>query len=121
MHPLSQDEDSPWTQYQRDHSLRHTIAQDVARTFPTESYFRQTHVQQQLSDILLVQAKANGTLQYRQGMHELLAVLLIAVDGDAGATEPAGELRGVLDRRFVEHDAFALFERVMQTCGPWYQ
>ncbi|KAJ2808061.1 hypothetical protein H4R20_001017 [Coemansia guatemalensis] len=121
MHPLSQDEDSPWAQYQRDHGLRHSIAQDVARTFPAESYFRQAHVQQQLADILLVQAKANDTLQYRQGMHELLAVLLIAVDGDAGTAEAAGELGGVLDRRFVEHDAFALFERVMQICGPWYQ
>ncbi|KAJ2696935.1 hypothetical protein H4R19_005697, partial [Coemansia spiralis] len=83
MNPLSLDEDSPWSQYHRDQELRSTIQQDVARTFPDEAYFGTPRVQRLLADMLLVYAKMHSALRYRQGMHELLAPLLLAVDRDA--------------------------------------
>ncbi|KAJ2713730.1 hypothetical protein H4R19_002102, partial [Coemansia spiralis] len=55
------------------------------------------------------------------GMHELLAPLLLAVDRDAVDYGGDCALAGVLDRRFVEHDAFALFGRLMRLCTTWYQ
>ncbi|KAJ2728040.1 hypothetical protein H4S00_001200 [Coemansia sp. D1744] len=119
MNPLSLDEDSPWHQYHKDQELRTTILQDVTRTFPDEPYFRQPRVQRLMADTLFVYAKMHSNLQYRQGMHELLAPLLMAVDRDAVET---GEFPAVLlDRKFVEHDAFALFERLMRMCMAWYQ
>ncbi|KAJ1809295.1 hypothetical protein LPJ75_004413 [Coemansia sp. RSA 2598] len=120
MHPLSLEEDSPWARYHADQELRSTIALDVARTFPDEEYFRQGRVQQMLGDILFVYAKMHSGLRYRQGMHELLAPLLLAVDADAVNGE-GFFLARILDRRYVEHDAFALFDRLMRLCGPWYQ
>ncbi|KAJ2878621.1 hypothetical protein FB639_003326 [Coemansia asiatica] len=120
MHPLSLDEDSPWARYHADQELRSTIALDVARTFPDEEYFRQGRVQRMLGDILFVYAKMHSGLRYRQGMHELLAPLLLAVDVDA-VSEGAFFLSRILDRRYVEHDAFALFDRLMRLCAPWYQ
>ncbi|KAJ1732567.1 hypothetical protein LPJ61_001986 [Coemansia biformis] len=120
MNPLSLDEDSPWNQYHRDQELRNTILQDVTRTFPDEAYFRAPRVQRLMADMLFVYAKMHSGLQYRQGMHELLAPLLMAVDGDAVDGDGAA-LAGVLDRRFIEHDAFALFGRLMRLCMAWYQ
>ncbi|KAJ2057354.1 hypothetical protein GGI17_005695 [Coemansia sp. S146] len=123
MNPLSLDEDSPWFQYHQDQELRTTIIQDVARTFPEEAYFREARVQKLLADILFVYAKLHSSLQYRQGMHELLAPILMAVDRDSVQCE-GGDVffvGQILDRRFVEHDAFAMFDRLMRICLPWYQ
>ncbi|KAJ2094781.1 hypothetical protein GGI09_005218, partial [Coemansia sp. S100] len=123
MNPLSLDEDSPWYQYHQDQELRTTIMQDVARTFPEEAYFRETRVQKLLADILFVYAKLHSSLQYRQGMHELLAPILMAVDRDSVQCEGSDVffVGQILDRRFVEHDAFAMFDRLMRICLPWYQ
>ncbi|KAJ2739995.1 hypothetical protein H4R23_000094 [Coemansia sp. Cherry 401B] len=120
MNPLSLDEDSPWHQYHQDQQLRTTILQDVTRTFPEESYFRQPRVQRLMADMLFVYAKMHSSLQYRQGMHELLAPLLLAVERDSVDAIEEFPAR-LLDRRFVEHDAFALFDRLMRLCLPWYQ
>ncbi|KAJ2871684.1 hypothetical protein GGH93_004619 [Coemansia aciculifera] len=123
MNPLSLDEDSPWFQYHQDQELRTTIMQDVARTFPEEAYFREARVQKLLADILFVYAKLHSSLQYRQGMHELLAPILMAVDRDSVQCE-GGDVffvGQILDRRFVEHDAFAMFDKLMRICLPWYQ
>ncbi|KAJ2033272.1 hypothetical protein H4S03_005765 [Coemansia sp. S3946] len=97
--------------------------QDVARTFPEEAYFRETRVQKLLADILFVYAKLHSSLQYRQGMHELLAPILMAVDRDSVQCEGSDVffVGQILDRRFVEHDAFAMFDRLMRICLPWYQ
>ncbi|KAJ2449256.1 hypothetical protein EV183_004997 [Coemansia sp. RSA 2336] len=120
MNPLSLDQDSPWHQYHMDQHLRTTILQDVSRTFPEEPYFRHSRVQRLMADMLFVYAKVHSSLQYRQGMHELLAPLLLAVDRDSAACTSEFPT-GLLDSRFVEHDAYALFDRVMRQCMPWYQ
>ncbi|KAJ1666254.1 hypothetical protein EV178_002498 [Coemansia sp. RSA 1646] len=128
MNPLSLDEDSPWFQYHKDQELRTTIMQDVARTFPEEEYFRQPHVQKTMCDILFVYAKVHSSLQYRQGMHELLGPLLMVVDRDAVGEEQCTDnvkqrffLDNILSNRFIEHDTFAMFDRLMRLCLPWYQ
>ncbi|KAJ2546782.1 hypothetical protein EV175_005472 [Coemansia sp. RSA 1933] len=124
MNPLSLDEDSPWFQYHKDQDLRTSIMQDVARTFPEEEYFRQPHVQKTMCDVLFVFAKVNSSLQYRQGMHELLGPLLMVVERDAVAAGDVGDgffLSDILDRRFVEHDTFAVFDKLMRMCLPWYR
>ncbi|KAJ1723052.1 hypothetical protein LPJ53_002575 [Coemansia erecta] len=129
-HPLTLDEDSPWARYHADQELRTTIALDVARTFPDapSGYFQSARVQRLLCDVLFVYAKEHAALGYRQGMHEVLAPLLLAVDTDAVDVDvvvaagggDAGFVARIVDRRFVEHDAYALFERVMRVCAEWY-
>ncbi|KAJ2524937.1 hypothetical protein GGI11_000446 [Coemansia sp. RSA 2049] len=122
LHPLSLDEDSPWTQYHRDQELRTTIAQDVGRTFPDQTYFRAPRVRRLMGDILFVYARMHSALRYRQGMHELLGPLLMLVDADSvDAQADPWFLGSVVARRFVEHDAFALFDRLMRLCAAWYQ
>ncbi|KAJ2817030.1 hypothetical protein GGI24_005540 [Coemansia furcata] len=46
----------------------------------------------------------------------------MAVDRDSVQCEGDAFFVGhILDRRFVEHDAFAMFDRLMRICLPWYQ
>lgn len=85
-----------------------------------------------MTDVMFIYAKLNPDLGYRQGMHELLAPILWAVDRDAiepnslgkwtGSTDEEGNLMlHLLDATYVEHDSFAMFCSVMQTARVYYE
>lgn len=81
-------------------------------------------------DILFVYCKLNSAAGgYRQGMHELLAPIVYVVEHDAvdSGSDVTAEADSdalmvqVLDRSSVEHDAFALFSRVMDRAASFYE
>lgn len=80
--PLSQEESSPWKRFFEDNQLQRVITQDVERTFPDKDFFRSEIVQSQMTDILFIYCRENDSVSYRQGMHELLALILWVVDAD---------------------------------------
>lgn len=91
-------------------------------------FFQEGSTKKKLLDILFIYSKLHPDLGYRQGMHELLAPILWVVDCDAivssksGSTDAGDPLMSdVLDRDFIEHDAFALFCAVMQTEKSFYE
>ncbi|RKP05568.1 rab-GTPase-TBC domain-containing protein, partial [Thamnocephalis sphaerospora] len=121
---------SPWSQFFQDTELRRIIKQDVDRTFPDKPYFRTPAAQERMTDILFVYCKIHHEVSYRQGMHELLAPILLVVDEESvdaaqctDEKEPlvAAQIAATLDSRFVEHDAFVLFSAVMATAKQWYE
>jgi TBC1 domain family protein 5 len=94
---------------------------------PENVYFRQPETQNCLLDILFVYCKINPDVGYRQGMHELLAPILWAVERDAVDVGEGGSgagrdavLKMALDSKFIEHDTFTLFGLVMQTAKTFY-
>lgn len=110
--------------------LRRTVQQDVERTFPDISLFRSLDVQRGLTNALFVWAQLNADVGYRQGMHELAAILWLAFSNDAlkseGAegTEGARDeqiMRTVLSAEHIEHDTYALFEILMRNARSWYE
>lgn len=61
-------------------------------------------------------------------MHELLAPIVYIVEQDAidpadATSDPSADLRMVemLDASFIEHDAFALFSKVMDNAKSFYE
>ncbi|KAF8321726.1 RabGAP/TBC [Clavulina sp. PMI_390] len=129
--PLSLEADSGWNDWFAAVDLRKTIRQDVERTFPDIPYFRDTRVQSILTTILFLHANSNPRIGYRQGMHELLAPLLYAVDFDslpspapttseASASSDA-QLYELCSREWIAADAYALFEVIMSNIGTWYE
>ncbi|KAI9833052.1 MAG: hypothetical protein M1819_003885 [Sarea resinae] len=129
--PLAEDEKSPWMTLRQDEELRAEIFQDVERCVPENSYFRQPSTQTMLLDILFVFCKLNQDLGYRQGMHEILAPVLWAVETDAINPEDFEKARvggqndklmlQTLDPGFVEHDAFTLFTLIMRSAKAFYE
>lgn len=108
--------------------------------FPDIPYFRDSHVQSILTTILYLHANSNPVVGYRQGMHELLAPLLYAVDFDsldqisstsspispASSTQnpspsPDEQLQELCSNEWIAADAYTLFERVMANIGVWYE
>ncbi|XP_062900134.1 TBC1 domain family member 5 isoform X2 [Mobula hypostoma] len=125
--PLSQDEGSLWNKFFQDKELRAMIQQDVTRTFPEMQYFQQESVRQILTDILFCYARENEQLLYKQGMHELLAPLVFILHCDQQAflhasetANPSEEMKTLLNPEFLEHDAYAMFSRLMDTAEPWF-
>ncbi|KZS98922.1 RabGAP/TBC [Sistotremastrum niveocremeum HHB9708] len=123
--PLSLDDENPWREWFTANELRKTIRQDVERTFPDLSYFRDPDVQQNLTTILFLHSITNPRIGYRQGMHELLACLYQAIDFDSVDVESSSalstELSELCDRAWVAADAWTLFGKVMKGVGEWYE
>jgi TBC1 domain family member 5 len=64
------------------------------------------------------------SIGYRQGMHELLAPIFLALDFDSVDQTPSQddtELGEFCDRKSVSADAFTLFGIVMAQVSEWYE
>ncbi|XP_014672067.1 PREDICTED: TBC1 domain family member 5-like isoform X2 [Priapulus caudatus] len=127
-HPLSQSENSPWNQHFIDEELKVTIKQDVRRTFPEIRFFQTPSIQQMMVDILFCYAREYPNLDYKQGMHEVLAPLIFVIHCDQQAYLHARDnevlrdpIHFLLDPDYIEHDGFSMFCEVMETVDPWYQ
>jgi TBC1 domain family protein 5 len=126
--PLADDPDSPWNAVRNDETVRAEILQDVSR-LPDEPFYHEEPVQTMILDILFLYCKLNPSIGgYRQGMHELLAPIVWVVAQDAvdratALTDDPAEalLAEMLDPTFVEHDAFALFSKLMESASTFYE
>jgi TBC1 domain family member 5 len=106
---------------------REEIFRDVER-LPDNAFFKEPITQKLVLDILFIYSKLHPDVSYKQGMHELLAPILWvlhsdAIDGDIPerGTEEEMLMLAVLDRQYIEHDAFSLFCAVMQTAKSFYE
>lgn len=92
---------------------------------PGHDLFRQSDIRQMLIDILFVYCKLRPDLGYRQGMHELLAMLILAVHVDAidhvSLDAPPSIVTTLCDSRYIEHDTFELFCSLMQSASSFYE
>ena len=112
----------------QDEVIRAEILQDVQR-LPDEPFYHKESTQILILDILFIYCKLNPDVGgYRQGMHELLAPILYVIDQDAIERDKVTPddladqiMVEMLDSYFVEHDAFALFSRVMEKAKPFYE
>ncbi|KAL3836821.1 hypothetical protein ACJMK2_022234 [Sinanodonta woodiana] len=125
--PLSQEEESPWNRFFQDNELRLTIKQDVIRTFPELAFFKSDEVREMMVNNLFLYSREHNHISYRQGMHELLAPIIFILHCDHQAFLHASEIeslkdviKDVMDPKYLEHDAYAMFSQIMQTMEPWY-
>lgn len=71
-----------WDRYFLDTQLKTTINQDVTRTFQDMPFFREAATQKTLDQVLFVWSRQHGEVGYRQGMHEVAAVVLWVLHND---------------------------------------
>ncbi|KAL0488130.1 hypothetical protein AKO1_008951, partial [Acrasis kona] len=124
--PLSQNTSNPWTQFFQNTELNKLITQDLERLYPEHAFFRKDDVQAYMQRILFVWARENEETSYRQGMHELLAPIVLVLYRDArdaslNATNDVQKTLSLLfDKKYLEHDAFMLFERLMKKMKEFF-
>jgi TBC1 domain family protein 5 len=98
---------------------------------PEEPYFRKPETQRVLLDILFIFCKINQDVGYRQGMHEILAPILWVVEQDAidtrnerdkgSSAQEDSLMKQILDRAYIEHDAFILLSLIMRSAKSFYE
>lgn len=127
VNPLSQSVENPWSQFFENNELEKTILQDLHRLYPEHPFFRTKPVQQLMLRVLFVWSKENSDTSYRQGMHELLAPMLLVFHRDykkkdsfAKVIEMGGEnahiaelLSELVNEEHLEADLYAIFEKLM--------
>ncbi|CAG2169765.1 unnamed protein product [Oppiella nova] len=125
--PLSQETTSQWNQYFTDSELRSRITQDVIRTFPEIDFFQLPTIQEVMVNILFHYAREYPSIDYKQGMHELLAPLLFVIHCDHQTflhAEEIGlieeEIKVLMDPKYIEGDTYYLFCSVMERVESWY-
>ncbi|CAI2347394.1 unnamed protein product [Caenorhabditis sp. 36 PRJEB53466] len=133
--PLVSVEQNPWNTFFEDKDLRDIIGKDVARTFPEIEFFQSAEIRQIMSDILLIYAKENPYINYRQGMHEILAPLIFVIYSDNEAFQHAKEndelkmltveeediINCLFCKDYLERDSYNLFCAVMLEVSRWYE
>ncbi|OAA58571.1 Rab-GAP/TBC domain protein [Niveomyces insectorum RCEF 264] len=128
--PLADDPESPWDSFRRDEAVRVEILQDVRR-LPDDPLYHQEQIQTLILDVLFVFCKHNPDAGgYRQGMHELLAPVVYvlhddAIEHSAASATPLDTtdeaMAEMLDARFIEHDAYVLFSKIMDRARNFYE
>ncbi|CAB3998149.1 TBC1 domain family member 5 isoform X1 [Paramuricea clavata] len=123
--PLSQESDSPWSQYFEDKKLNDLILQDLDRLFPGMHYFQSKKIKDILLHILFCYARMNPNVGYKQGMHEVLAPLIFVLEYDSEVFQFLENsdnevMKDLINPEFLECDAFCLFEHLMDIIEPWY-
>ncbi|KAH9493756.1 TBC1 domain family member 5 isoform X2 [Dermatophagoides farinae] len=125
--PLSQDETSHWNQYFSDDELQSRIKKDVVRAFPDINFFQGEKIQRIMVDILFNYARENSHIEYKQGMHEILAPIIFVIHSDHqsflfaqenGLDEE--EIKELMDSKYLEHDSYFLFAYIMERIESWY-
>lgn len=126
--PLNDDPDSPWNTLRQDEVIRAEIEQDVKR-LPDEANYHDARIQLLILDVLFLYCKLHPDRGgYRQGMHELLAPIVHVLEQDA--VKPAslvqddlldGAMLETLDAAYIEHDAYAVFARLMERAQFFYE
>ena len=90
---------------------------------PENLYFRQPTTQTMLLDILFIWSRLNSDVGYRQGMHEVLAPVVWAVERDAvdplsisrsNLSEDEKVMLNVFSADDIEHDSFTIFASIMK-------
>lgn len=123
----SEDEDEAdeksksWDRYFQDTQLRATINQDVTRTFQDHPLFREPATQRVLDEVLFVWARQHGDIGYRQGMHEVAAIVFWVLHGDraldpalASDADPTWNALESPAEADVEADCHAIFSLIMK-------
>ncbi|KAL3076701.1 hypothetical protein niasHS_013497 [Heterodera schachtii] len=129
---------SPWCRHFENQSTMKNIEKDVDRTCPDLKFFQIDDVKQTMVNVLFFYSKLNSQISYIQGMHELLGPILFVLDSDQKAFQDMKEqdilrpngsdfsdvdvhcLAVLNDPVFLEHDAFALFTRLMSLIRCFY-
>lgn len=103
--------------------------QDILRTHPDSDFFQKETIKTAMLNCLFLFAKENGETSYRQGMHELLAVIMYLLHDEKIEEEKLknSSLSGdsvacsVISARHFESDAFTLFRSLMKHANPWFE
>ncbi|TMW56398.1 hypothetical protein Poli38472_006408 [Pythium oligandrum] len=139
------DKSSGWSQYLSDENLLQEINTDLDRLFPAgnEGFFQNERYLGALRQVLFVWCRLHPDVSYRQGMHDVAAVVFYALlpsrelkparsedesNGDHMDLFGKSDSEAAKSREeepelpeYIEADTFSLFEAIMLYLKPFYE
>ncbi|KRZ16238.1 TBC1 domain family member 5 [Trichinella zimbabwensis] len=103
--PLSLHEKSTWRIYFSNQELLSKIRQDVTRTYPELKFFTSERIRRIMTELLFIYALQYPHISYKQGMHEILGLIIYAFSFDFEAFKNAEE-NGVLKYMRIPSSCF---------------
>jgi len=90
------------------------IRKDVART---ELFYEcdKELTYRMMETLLLVWSLENPQTSYRQGMNDLVSVIMLALCDDQKIP-----MKDIMEARFFEADTYTLLDKLMETATPWF-
>jgi len=112
-----------WSEYYVDIELKETIELDLKRCHCDIDFFCPATTTSMLN-ILMVYSKKNSEDGYKQGMHEILANLIMVNFACAHAClknfSQEHPLRMAMNTDYIEHDTYWMFLEVMKNMGQYF-
>jgi len=112
-----------WTEYYVDIELKETIELDLKRCHTDIDFFCPATTTSMLN-ILMVYSKKNSEDGYKQGMHEILANLIMVNFACAHSClknfPQDHPLRIAMNTDYIEHDTYWMFLEVMKNMGQYF-
>jgi hypothetical protein len=112
--------------------VKKLINLDISRTYQNKELFQFPKIKEMLSSILFVWSKENSDTSYRQGMNEILAILLLGIfpfyfkseeeenskeidfETDSASTLSSQLYFFLYDEKYLTADLFAIFDKLMK-------
>ncbi|KAJ3433082.1 tbc1 domain family member [Anaeramoeba flamelloides] len=95
---------------------------DVHRTMPGSEFFDQQSIKNLMTDLLIIYANVNKKVNYKQGMHELLAAIIFLINQEYHEITNQNEhpTTTLFNKKYLAHDSYLLFDLVMSLVGKLY-
>jgi len=106
-----------WTAYEKMLDLSNFIIGDLERLYLggiPDLYFHTEFRKKLLLDVLLLWSIRNKSISYRQGMHELVAPCLYALEVELAAMPPTSALARGITTEALEAQSYWMFESMMK-------
>lgn len=118
---------NPWNNMFKDKEMRDLITQDIERTSQEYEFFTQKKIKDILIGILFLWAKENQDTLYKQGMNELLAIVVFTffaerietridydnLDAETIASDQNDLINFIFDSRHTFADIYTTFNAVL--------
>mmetsp|Transcript_23892 Transcript_23892/g.35058 ORF Transcript_23892/g.35058 Transcript_23892/m.35058 type:complete len:725 (-) Transcript_23892:69-2243(-) len=128
--PLSGGSEGDWNQYYKDLEMVAFIKGDLERLYMNgvdDEYFKSERHHNMLLNVLFIWASRNPQTAYRQGMHEIVAPVLLVLEEECNAWSEVAEcegpevgLKSCLGQDHMEASTYWMFERIMRDLEPLY-
>lgn len=114
-----------WPEYWYNTQLLDDIKKDLCRTHGELLYFQSATIQCIMCNVLFVWCKQHPELSYRQGMNEIVAIVVYVLYNDIHTDNHPNHhkphiLYHMLQLRYIEHDVYTVFNLLMNVLSPLY-
>lgn len=132
--PLNATESSQWGKYFAKQKVMQLIDKDLGRLWSGVDFFEDDQLKANMREVLECLVDEGVVVDYCQGMHEVLSIVMMALVEDAAACDAVSAtkphfmaLRAVCSRKYVCHDAFSITARILGSqdggvgIAAWYE